>query len=95
MKYLSLWTFDGEEVKKLIMKSRKLAEDRRTNPDKYPKILYPDQSTIEGYGGFTVIEGTHEQLMTLRQFWGPLMDFEFMPVMDSSKVSESQMKVEE
>ena len=94
MKYLSLWSFDGEEVKEIIKKSWKLTEDRKANPDKYPKILYPDQATIEGYGGFTVIEGTHVQLMTLRQFWGPLMDYEFIPVMDGSKVSELQMKVE-
>jgi hypothetical protein len=94
MRYISHWTFNGEIVKKLIEKSRKLKENREANPEKYPKILYPDQSTIEGYGGYTVIEGTHEQLMNLRMFWGPLMEFEFIPIMDAGKVSESQMKVE-
>ena len=93
MRYLSIWSFDGEGVQKIIKKSWKLNEDRKTNPDKYP-ILYPDQATLEGYGGFTVIEGTHEQLLNLRQFWGPLMDYEFIPVIDASKASELEMKTE-
>jgi hypothetical protein len=92
MRYLSIWSFDGEEVEKVIEKYQLLRKDREENPKKYPKILYPDHSTINSWGGFTVIEGTHEQLITLRQFWGTMMDFEFIPVMEGSKVAEMQLK---
>jgi hypothetical protein len=92
MRYLSIWSFDGEEVDKVIERYQLLGKDREKNPDKYPKILYPDHSTVESWGGITVIEGTHVQLMNLRQFWGTMVDFEFIPVIESSKVAEMQLK---
>jgi hypothetical protein len=95
MKYLALWTFDGKKLEKVLKKSEKYYKNREKTPDKYPKILYPSQATLGSYGGFTVIEATHEQLMNYAQAYGPLMDFEFIPVMDASEVSASSMESKE
>jgi hypothetical protein len=92
LKYLSLWAFDGDDIEEVLKRNKELVLDREKNPDKYPKEVYPPHADIEDWGGFTVIEGTHEQLLNLRQFWGTLMDFEFMIVIEASKAAELQRK---
>jgi len=92
MRFLALWSFNGDDIKKVIGISQKINEDRKKNPDKYPKIVYPDQATLGTYGGFTVVEGTHEQLMNWRNPFGALMDYEFIPVVDAGEASALSMK---
>ena len=54
-------------------------------PEKYPKIILPNQATLDKFGGFSVIEATAEQLGRQSNYFGSLIKYKYIPVLEASK----------
>jgi len=67
---------------KEIPKRKQIMEERKKNPEKYPKILFPLHRMGGGPTGksFAVVEATEEQIMNAALLWGPLVKLEWVPI---------------
>jgi len=92
MKYISFMEMCLEDWDKILEKEKPYMEEREKFPEKYPKTLFPEH----GMGGeakvFEVIEATPEQLINEAVFWMPEVKFKFVPIFESSKISEAEKK---
>jgi len=92
LKYIVHWEFCPDDVEKVIAKTKKAAEIREKEPERFPKQLYPPQSTETGKG-FTLVEVTDpEQFNNSQAYWFPEMKQKFVPCDDASKQIELYMK---
>ena len=85
MKYIVYWKSQGEG-RKLSETAQKLREDMKKNPEKYCKILFPSHLMVGERKGFYVVEATADQMMNTALFYGPLMDFKFVPIVKSTEM---------
>jgi len=89
------WEFCPDDVEKVIAKTKKAAEIREKEPERFPRYLYPPQSNGTGKG-FTLVEVTDpEQFSNSQAFWFPEMKEKFVPFDDVSKQIEYHMQSKE
>ena len=92
MKYIVFWEFCPEDLDKVMQKSVKAQKEAVENPDKYSKYLLPPHSIGAQSKGFSVVEGTPEQIVNGVLFWSPEMKLKYMPIIESAKFIEQYMK---
>ena len=92
MKYLVFWEFNSEDFDKVIQKSVKAQKESVENPDKYVKYLLPPHSIGGQNKGFSVVEGTSEQIINGVLFWRPELKLKYMPIFDTATIIEQHMK---
>ena len=83
MKYIVYWESlgTGSEISEV---AQKLRGDMKKNPDKYCQILFPSHLMVGERKGFYVVEATADQMMHTALFYGPLMNFKFVPIVKYS-----------
>ena len=92
MKYIAFWEHCPEDFDKVIERSKQHREDVEKHPEKYPKTLFPSHTMGGEPKGFSIIEGTPEQLISLALHWMPLIKFKFVPIIESAKVIEQYLE---
>jgi len=92
MKYISFMEYCLEDVDKILEKEKPYVEETRKFPEKYPKELFPAHGMSGEAKDFEVIEATPEQLINEVIFWMPEIRFKFVPIFESSKVTEAYLK---
>ncbi len=90
VKYIAFWEHCPEDFDKVIERRKQLKEDVDT--EKYPKTLFPAHTMGGEAKGFSIIEGTPEQLTSLALHWMPLIKFKFVPIIRSAKVIEQYLE---
>jgi hypothetical protein len=88
VKYIAFWEHCPEDFDKVIERRKQLREDVEKHPEKYTKTLFPSHTMGGEAKGFTIIEGTPEQLTSLALNWMPLIKLKFVPIIKSAKVIE-------
>ena len=92
MKYIAFWEFKPEDIDKVIELTKQLEENRAKSPEKYAKRLFPPHAMSVETNGFTVVEGTSEQIMnTTLPFLG-VLNVEYVPIFASAKITEQYLK---
>ena len=88
MKYLRFIESQPETYDKFLERIPKLQEDRKQQPEKYPKELFPPHTIGGEAKSFSIVEGTSEQVMNFIAFWRPLIKIKFVPIFKSDKIIE-------
>jgi hypothetical protein len=92
MKYISFMEYCLEDTDKILEKEKPYMEETKKFPEKYPKTLFPEHGMSGEAKAFEVIEATPEQLINEAIFWMPEVKFKFVPIFESSKVTEAYLK---
>ena len=79
-----MFEFDYENLFKSMEREKEYVKEVEKNPDKYPKRIFPMHVTVDKFGGFYVVEATAEQLGRLSNYFGSLLNYKFIPVMEAS-----------
>lgn len=94
MRFIVYYEFCPEDFDKVITKMRKLQEERKKYPGKYPKTLFPPQVT--GYcKGFTLFDvENEEQRARIGMHYFPELKLKWVPISNSSDIIELYLKME-
>ena len=94
MKYIVFWKFaewtpEGTEK----VSSKGMSAKREKDPEKYPKLLFPNHIFLGQNKGFAVVEGTPEQVANWVIGFEGTMKHEYIPIMESTSWSEIYQKI--
>ena len=92
MRFQVLFEFDHKNLFKAMEKEKEYVKEVKKNPDKYPKRIFPMHVTVDKFGGFYVVEATHEQLGRLSNYFGSLLNYKFIPVMEAAPAMDISME---
>ena len=93
MKYVAFWSICPEDWDKVIEKFRLAMAERAKGSDKFPKVLVENYAIAGQWRGFMLYEdATPEQLANVTLYYRPEVKFEFLPIMEATKVIEIYMK---
>ena len=85
MKFIAYNEYDPKDFEKVLEKTAQIAEERKKEPNKYPKPISALYG-ISGRGGFMLYEvDNDEQLMNLTIFYFPYLTFEFVAIKETTK----------
>ena len=95
MKYIVFSESKPEDYDKVIEKRKQLLEERKKNPEKYTKALFPTHRMGGALTGksFTVVEATEEQIMNVALLYGTIVKLEYMPIFEYDKVNDLYQKM--
>lgn len=94
MRFMAFAKSRPEDMEKVLAKLRKLQEERKKFPDKYPKILF--SSHIMEYNTVTIYEAENEeQLINFYLHYLPEVQHKFVPMFRVGKVLELSGKMQE
>jgi hypothetical protein len=88
MKHLAIYEFNPVDWKKIIERAKIAQAERKEGTDKYPEFVFPPHSMIGANKGFTVYEGSEEQLANVANHWIGLVKYKFIPIIESYKEIE-------
>ena len=66
---------------------------REKMPEKFPKILFPAHGLGGEFKGFTIEDGTPEQITNLVFHYMPEMKVKVVPIFESKKTTELYLKM--
>jgi len=93
MKYVGFWEFCPEDIDKIAAKTLKFKEEREKNPERFTKVLFPAHSMGQ-CNGLTIVEASDQmQLMNTTMFWFPEMKLKYIPIYDTSQMTELYQKM--
>ena len=93
MKYIRFIETEPEFYDKFLERIPKMQEDRKKNPDKYPKELFPPHSMSGEAKSFSIIEGTSDQVMNYIALFRPYIKIKLVPIYESDKIIEKYNKL--
>ena len=95
MKYIQFGESKPEDADKLMEIRKKMLEDRKKNPEKYAKVLFPTHQMggVRNGKSFSVVDATEEQIMNVKLLYGPLVKLEYVPIFETDKVNEYFQKM--
>jgi hypothetical protein len=79
MKYIVFWEFCPEDTKTVFKKFGEYMADHEKNPGKYQEYLYPPHFMGQT-NGFSIVEGTAEQVNNVIIYWTPLLKMKYKPI---------------
>ena len=93
MKFIG-YSFASVDVEAIIAKYKKIQEERKQFPDRYPRMLKLDDGTpvtfmVRSRKAIQFYEATEEQLINLSSRWLPEVTWEFVPLLDKIKFMEA------
>ena len=91
MKYIAYSKFCPEDMEKVVKKFGEYKKEHEENPGKYQEYLFPPHFTGQTKG-FSIVEGTPEQINNVLIFWTPLIKFKYIPIRKAAKYFEQYMK---
>ena len=91
MKYIAYSEFCPEDIEKVLKKFGEYKKELEENPGKYQEYLFPPHFTGQTKG-FSIVEGTPEQINNVLIFWTPLIKFKYIPIREAAKYFEQYMK---
>ena len=94
VKYIAFWEFDPDDFEKVTEKFLQIRAERGKENEKYPKSLSAAYTMIGKPKGFQLFEtDDSEQLANLTLHYVPLVEFKFVPIIESSKGVELYQKM--
>lgn len=94
MKYIAFWEFNREDFEKVIEKFMQIHVERKLRAEKYPKSLSAAYTMVGEPKGFQLFETDDpEQLVNLSLHYVPLVKFNFIPIIESTKGVEIYQKM--
>ncbi len=89
MKFVLFWEFDAKDLAKVEEKQRQLQEERKKNPNKFPKSLSLSFYYVGQTKGFALYEAdSPDQLTNFPLHYMPEGRAEFIPIQEMSAVTE-------
>ena len=96
MKFIAFFEWDPKDREKARKKLSKLLEERKKYPDKYPKDLSKAQYLGTLSKGFNIYEAKNEeQLINFTLHYSPELKVKWVPLLESTKVTEIWDKMKE
>ena len=93
MKYIAFWETSPEDFDKVIPKFREIMAARETEPEKFPKIIFPPHNMGGELKGCAIYEDpTEEQINNLVIHYMPEITFKFVPLSEPAKFIEQYLK---
>jgi len=92
MKYISFMEYCFEDFDKILEKEKRYEEEDKKFPGKYPKSIFPEHDMGGETRSFEVFEATPEQLLNEAVFWAPEVKLKFVPITESSKLTNAYQK---
>jgi len=94
MKYAKFWEFRPEDMDEAVVVWGNYLEESKRTPEKYPTYLYPPQGFGDITKGISIMEAdTEEQLINYMLALSPPIKVKFLPLIDSTKVVETYLKL--
>ena len=91
VRYIVYWEFCVEDMDKVFNKFGEYMKEHEENPGKYQEYLYPPHF-IGQTKGFSIVEGTPEQVNNVLIYWTPLLKLKYKPIREAAKYVEQYMK---
>lgn len=91
VKYISYWEFCPEDMEKVFKKFGEYVKEHEANPGKYQKYLFPPHFTGQTKG-FSIVEGTPEQINNVLIYWTPLLKIKAKPIRDTATYVKQYME---
>ena len=88
MKFIVYWEFCPGDIDKVIEKGNQATAEREKGSEKFPKILFPAHGLGGEFKGFTIEDGTPEQITNLVFHYMPEMKVKVVPIFESKKTTE-------
>jgi hypothetical protein len=95
MRYLVEWEYDPKNVKAITEASIKMQEERKKNPEKYTKLIFPNHVFLGETKGFAIIEGTKEQIWDWVLSAKGMLKYKLKPIVPDTEAVEAVKKVYE
>lgn len=94
MKYAKFWEFRPEDMDEAVIVWGNYLEESKRTPEKYPTYLYPPHGFGDITKGISIMEADNEeQLINYMLALSPPIQIRFVPLVDSSKVVETYLKL--
>jgi hypothetical protein len=87
MKYIVYWAMDPKDWEKGSELSNKMTEERKKHPDKYTRVISANYSLGESKGFILVEADNEEQMLNVISFYHPCVVFNYVPIIEASKVT--------
>jgi hypothetical protein len=88
VKYLAIAEWCPEDADRVFERAQVSFSEREQGTDKYPKFVFPSHVMIGMNKTFQVYEGTLEQLSNVENHWVGLVNWKFIPIIETSKHME-------
>ena len=85
MRFMVYFEFAADDIHKAIKKYLEYEKEMEKAPEKYPKTILPNHVTLDKFGGYSLIEATAEQLGRQQNYFGSLIQYKYIPVLEGSK----------
>jgi hypothetical protein len=87
MKVIGYWSYDLKDTDAVTEKTLKSEEIRKKEPKKFPKTIFNPHFLLGGPNGFTIFEAENEdQLSELVMHYYPVLTWEFVPIVENTKL---------
>jgi hypothetical protein len=96
MRFIWYWEYNQREALKMFEVNRRVGEDRKKHPDKYPKLIFGAHWLGMEPKGFTIYEvDNSQQIVNLEVAFSPIKKSKFVPIFEHKSVVETYEKEKE
>ena len=92
MQFIGFWEYSAEGTDKVIERLKKMPVGEK-RPEKFAKIIFGPYTFNGERKGFTIYETDDpEKLANVQIYYGPEMNWKFVPLIDTRKAAELYLK---
>ena len=96
MRFIWYWEYNQREALKMFEVNRRVGEDRKKHPDKYPRLIFGAPWLGMEPKGFTIYEvDDPQQIVNLEVAFSPIKKSKFVPIFEHKSVVETYEKEKE